>query len=391
MKIKQKLENIKLYNHTINKVSELDMRMILSIPEGGNWKHIPENIPSKRLEGIRKTGGRTTLYGRLNWNKPSYTISTYFTRPGNGTYIHPNDHKYDKPIHRLITPREAARLQSFPDNYKFLGSKSSIATQIGNAVPPILGYIVAQELKKELKQNLNVIDLFSGAGGLGLGFKKSGYNILVANDNFKQACETYRFNNPETPFVEGDITLEETKNKILNLVKDKKVDVICGGPPCQGFSLAGKRLSEDPRNFLFKEFVSLVEQVKPKFFVMENVEGIVSSNGGKTYKSIIEEFSLLGYNVSSQIFNSANYGVPQKRKRVIIVGSLIENFNFHIEPLIEDENKFLTVKDAISNLVDIEPHPTDTELTEYPNPKTKYQEYLANQISVDEFLKSISN
>ena len=91
----------RLFNHYINKVSELDMRMIVSISEGGNWKDIPHDIPSKRLDGIRRTGGRTTLYGRLKRDKPAYTVNTYFTRPGNGTFIHPIHH-------RLITPREAA-------------------------------------------------------------------------------------------------------------------------------------------------------------------------------------------------------------------------------------------------------------------------------------------
>lgn len=388
--LKERYSKIKLYNHTINKVSDLDLEMILSIPEGGNWKNIPKTIPSKRLEGIRKTGGRTTLYGRLSWDKPSYTISTYFTRPGNGTYIHPNDGKYTNPKHRLITPREAARLQSFPDYYKFLGSKSSIATQIGNAVPPILGYVVARELKKYLT-SYNVIDLFSGAGGLGLGFKKAGYNIIVANDNFKAAAETYRFNHPETKYVEGDITQKETKNKISNIVKEKNIDVICGGPPCQGFSLAGKRLSDDPRNFLFKEFINLVAEFEPKIFVMENVQGIVSSNGGKTYMSIIEEFSSLGYVVTAQIFNTINYGVPQARKRVIIVGSKTKDFTFDISPIIKDSKNFITVKDAISNLTEVEPHKTESELDFYPKPNSDYQKYLAGQISVEEFLKSISN
>lgn len=381
---------MKLFNHTINKISDLDLQMVVSIPEGGNWKYIPESIPSKRLEGIRKTGGRTTLYGRLSWNKPSYTISTYFTRPGNGTYIHPNDNTYDNPKHRLITPREAARLQSFPDYYKFLGSKSSIATQIGNAVPPILGYIVAKELKQYLN-NYKVIDLFSGAGGLGLGFKKAGYDIVVANDIFKAAADTYKYNNPEIQYIQGDITQETIKNEILRVVNDNEIGIICGGPPCQGFSLAGKRLSDDPRNFLFKEFVFLVERVKPQMFVMENVQGILSSNGGKTYQSIIEEFSALGYTVKSQIFNTVNYGIPQARKRVIIVGSKDKDFIFNIPKLIDSPEEFITVKDAISNLTEIDPEISKSDSDLYPKPESRYQKYLANQISIEDFLNSISN
>src|SRR3989344_4523409 len=124
-----------LFNHVTYSLSDNDLKMVKSIPEGGNWKNIPKSIPSKRLEQIRRSGGRTTLYGRLSWNKPSYTISTYFNRPGNGTYIHPSEE-------RVISAREAARLQSFPDNYIFEGSKTSYCKQIGNAVPPLLAYFI---------------------------------------------------------------------------------------------------------------------------------------------------------------------------------------------------------------------------------------------------------
>src|SRR3989339_681857 len=103
-----------LYNHVTYSLSSLDLKMVESIPQGGNWKNIPLHIPSKRLERIRTTGGRTTLYGRLKWDKPSYTISTYFNRPGNGSYIHPVEN-------RVLSAREAARIQSFPDNYIFCG------------------------------------------------------------------------------------------------------------------------------------------------------------------------------------------------------------------------------------------------------------------------------
>ena len=120
-----------LYNHITYSLSENDLRMVVSIPAGGNWKNIPLDIPSKRLERIRETGGRTTLYGRLRWEKPSYTITTYFNRPGNGAYIHPKDN-------RVISAREAARLQSFPDDFIFEGTITKKFKQIGNAVPPLL-------------------------------------------------------------------------------------------------------------------------------------------------------------------------------------------------------------------------------------------------------------
>jgi DNA-cytosine methyltransferase len=336
----------KLYNHYINKVSDLDMRMIVAIPEGGNWKNIPLDVPSKRLEGIRKTGGRTTLYGRLDRNKPAYTVNTYFTRPGNGTFIHPIHH-------RLISPREAARLQSFPDNYRFFGAKKHIATQIGNAVPPLLAYAVALEVKKQLT-SVNTIDLFSGAGGMGLGFKECGFNIITANDVFKEAGITYKHNHPETPFIEGSIMEPNIKDEIIAIGKEKGVDVIIGGPPCQGFSLAGKQLSDDPRNFLYKEFVALVKQLSPKMFVMENVPGILSSNKGKTFESIKNEFATLGYEVEAKKLLACDYGVPQKRNRVFIVGLKGKSPLFNPKKLLE-EGQYVTVNDALSDLYDTHP------------------------------------
>ena len=374
----------RLFNHYINKVSELDMRMIVSISEGGNWKDIPHDIPSKRLDGIRRTGGRTTLYGRLKRDEPAYTVNTYFTRPGNGTFIHPIHH-------RLITPREAARLQSFPDSYRFFGAKTHIATQIGNAVPPLLAYSVATEIKKHLT-SYNTIDLFAGAGGMSLGFKKSGFNIIVANDIFKEAVMTYRYNNPNTPFIEGSISTHEIKEEIISIGKKNTVDVIIGGPPCQGFSLAGKRLSDDPRNFLYKEFVEVVSRLSPKVFVMENVPGILSSNKGKTFESIKNEFSCLGYEVEAQQLLASDYGVPQKRKRVFIVGVKGKKPDFN-PPKVLCKNRYITVDDTLSDLYNIQPV-SDKEKEVMVCSKTNlslYQSYLKEKITFQEFIKLCSN
>ena len=129
-------ENNVLYNHVCAKLSEFDMEVIRTVPPGGNWKDVPVEIASKssRLTQIRRSGGRTTYYGRLQRDLPSYTINTYFNRPGNGTFIHPTQD-------RLISQREGARLQSFPDRFRFLGSTTSIFKQIGNAVPPLLAKV----------------------------------------------------------------------------------------------------------------------------------------------------------------------------------------------------------------------------------------------------------
>jgi DNA-cytosine methyltransferase len=355
--------------------------MVVSVPPGGNWKDIPVSIPSKRLERIRETGGRTTLYGRLHWDRPSYTVTTYFNRPGNGTYIHPVEN-------RVITAREAARLQSFPDQYLFLGSKTSFCKQIGNAVPPLLAFSLAKQIKKITKTK-NLLDLFCGSGGLSLGFEMAGYKIVAANDNFKAACMTYRENHKKTILVEGDITNDDVKNELYDVIKNKKIDIIVGGPPCQGFSHAGKRIIDDPRNFLYKEFVTMVKEIKPKVFVMENVEGIITSNNGMTFSSIKENFESLGYKVHGEKLLAVEYGVPQKRKRVVIIGVMGGDPKDCLpKKLTENSKKYVSVKDAISNLSFIKP--SNNEINVKCKIQSVYQSYLSGNISADEYTKKIS-
>ena len=266
--------------HVAYSMSQLDLDMVSSVPQGGSWKDIPLSVPSKRLDQIRLSGGRTTLYGRLAWDKPSFTITTYFNRPGNGTYVHPDSN-------RMITSAEAARFQSFPDSFTFLGSKTMRTKQIGNAVPPLLAYQIAKKINEVDPKCRNMIDLFSGAGGLSLGFEWAQYNCLVANDNFKVASETYQFNFTDTDFVFGDIVESSTKEKIFKILSNKEsVDIVVGGPPCQGFSNAGKRLIDDPRNRLYKEFIDIVTSTCPRVVLMENVEGILSMENGRVFSEI---------------------------------------------------------------------------------------------------------
>lgn len=371
-----------LYNHISYPLSKNDLRMIESVPEGGNWKNIPLDIPSKRLDQIRISGGRTTLYGRLSSNKASYTITTYFNRPGNGTYIHPKSN-------RVISAREAARLQSFPDSYIFQGSKTSFCKQIGNAVPPLLAYAIANQIKKQTNTT-KLLDLFCGAGGLSLGFEWAGYDVVAANDNFKQACDTFRYNNPKTTFLEGDITDDKIKKTLISISKERGVDIIVGGPPCQGFSNAGKRMIDDPRNSLYKEFVTLVKKIKPKVFVLENVEGILTINNGKTFEEIKSNFTDLGYKVAGHKMHAVSFGVPQKRKRVIIIGVIKgDPEKCFPEAIIKDEKNHITVSNAISDLPDIEVNGGLNFMDIKTIPKHFYQEFLAGKIGVEAYLKKL--
>jgi len=371
-----------IFNHITYPLSVLDMQMVINVPQGGNWKNIPLHIPSKRLKQIRLSGGRTTLYGRLSWDKPSYTVTTYFNRPGNGTYVHPEQN-------RVISAREAARLQSFPDNFIFSGTKGSLCIQIGNAVPPLLAYFLGKKIKEYTKTS-NVVDLFCGAGGLSKGFEWAGYNIIAANDNYKYACETYRNNHTHTKLIEGDITQKNVKNELLEALEGKDVDIIIGGPPCQGFSHAGKRLIDDPRNFLFREFVEIVKKVKPKVVVLENVEGILTMNGGKSFESIKDSFRELGYKLEGRKLHAVRYGVPQKRKRVVMIGLLEGNpEECYPEEILDNDNTFTTVREAIDDLPVIKVNGGEHLIKSKTDPKSPFQKLMAGKMTAEDYIKTL--
>ncbi len=163
-----------------------------------------------------------------------------------------------------------------------------------------------------------MIDLFCGAGGLSLGFTHEGFSVSLANDIEPCCIDTYSHNHPETP--RKHIVLGDINNVIANidsLLRFKDVDVIVGGPPCQGFSMANRqRLIDDPRNALYKSYVEVVSIVQPKFFIMENVKGMLS-----VADQVVEDFERIGYKVDYHVFNAKDYGVPQHRERLIYVGN----------------------------------------------------------------------
>lgn len=175
---------------------------------------------------------------------------------------------------------------------------------------------------------MNIISLFSGAGGMDLGFKMAGFNIVWANDFNNDAVETYK-RNLGNHIILGDIT--KIKSDEIPL-KEGEVDVIIGGFPCQGFSIANKnRNIKDQRNFLYKEMLRIIKDKKPKFFVAENVKGILNLAKGKVIELIIEDFKKLGYKVDYKLLNAADFGVPQQRERVIIIGNRINQDNIFPE------------------------------------------------------------
>ena len=374
-----------ILNHTTFKLSDLDLEMIMPIPQGGSWKNIPPETvkKSKRLSRITQTGGRTTLYGRIDYSKPSYTITTYFNRPGNGTYVHP--------VHnRVISVREAARFQCFPDSYLFCGNKTAILKQVGNAVPVLLAYALGEKIIKKTGCKTS-IDLFSGAGGMTYGFKTAGIRAVIANDLEESACITLKTNCPEIPVLCGDITNTNIKNLIIHTGKNSCADIICGGPPCQGFSLAGYRLKDDPRNQLFRHFIDIVSEVSPKVIVFENVEGLLSYQGGETYRNIIELFSELGYNTEARKLHANHYGIPQKRKRVIILCTRkdinVKPSELFPEPLTPNDDFQITAYDTIYDLEEVHCSETAQYSSEFVS---SFLQYLKQKISSNDYFKIIT-
>ena len=374
----------KLYNHQTASLSEIDLKMIKSVPSGGNWKNIPKSIPSERLNKIRKSGGRTTYYGRLRWDKPSYTINTYFNRPGNGCFMHPDDEKSKIPQHRLISFREAARIQSFQDDFKFFGSKTSIFKQIGNAVPTLMAYFIAKKFKAK-----NAIDLFCGCGGLSKGFELAGTKILLGCDQDKNFMKTWKNNHKGIPIL-GSLTENKTKELIISEVKkklkNKKLDMIVGGPPCQGFSTAGWRLDSDDRNKLWNEYLDLVKKIKPKYFLIENVVGLLTSTNES--KNVVENmknaFSKIGYNFKYKKIESQFLGVPQIRKRIFIFGALKD-----LEmPDYPDEfvKKFITVSEAIKGMPRLKTNDGNFETSLNTKNYSMYQKWLTKKITLAQFV-----
>ena len=225
--------------------------------------------------------------------------------------------------------------------------------------------ITEEELYSAYPLNYTCVDLFAGAGGLSLGFRWAGFNTLGAVEINKEAVKTYAYNFPEVKIFKGDIRDEILKERLCIYVKEKlkeigrkELDVLIGGPPCQGFSLAGFRLVEDPRNNLYREYLDIARRLRPKVLVMENVEGLRSFLSGYVERKIIEDMKNLGYKVSVATLNSAWYGVPQLRKRVIFIANRLEIENFYPAPLFTEKN-YKTVKDAIEDLLN---KPEDKEI-----------------------------
>ncbi len=369
--------NDPLHKSASHKQSTIDV--IKQVPhDGGNR---PAGVGPECLDRVK---GFSDVYGRLYWDKPSITITHYARNPASGRYSHPEQD-------RGLTAREAALLQSFPNGFVFSGKTDDIFRQIGEAVPPMLSSAIAANVlielisseptkaalaqgiqsidepvsssyssviagikmkdKPSVSSKYTCIDSFCGAGGLGLGLKRAGFNILFSFDIDKTCIETIKtntkyFNHPAEAADISNMLNGELLRK-CNL-KRGELFLLAGGPPCQGFSIQRRGSDTDVRNELVLKYGRLVDELYPMYFVMENVTGIAGKRGKTILQELIESVEKIGYKVHIDLLNAEDFGVPQRRKRYIIVGERKDLGEHYRYP--QPVGYHRTVRDAIGYL-----------------------------------------
>jgi DNA (cytosine-5)-methyltransferase 1 len=312
---------MKLPNHETRKYTGVVLERMKHLPPGGKMGDLPEHLQHESFirKGDKKTGGPNMRLLRLEEGKPSLTVTAYIFNK----FVHPK-------LDRYITPREAAVLQDFPLDYEFKGTLGQVQKQIGNAVPVGLAKEIAREIAKYFERlniggKLKIASYFTGAGGLDLGFEQASDDLIQFETQFstdieKWAEATVTHNRPEWNFHREDITQLEpaTVKKVLG----QNPDIIIGGPPCQPFSVAGKqKATNDPLGVLYRDYIRHVDVLKPEIVVMENVYGLAQVKSANMIEEIYKSFQDIGYDVTHRELMAADYGVPQKRRRLFFVAA----------------------------------------------------------------------
>lgn len=234
----------------------------------------------------------------------------------------------------------------------------------------------SKEEEKDYVKKINVMDLFAGVGGLSYGFHKNEvFDVVFANDVDKNATGAYKLNFPDTN-VKTCCISEITDD----MLKEYDIDVLIGGPPCQSYSTLGNRKMDKKAN-LFKEYNRILNIVKPKIFVYENVKGLLSMKNGKLIKEIVDLFEKSGYVIQYKLLNFADYGVPQLRERIILVGTKNGNFKYPDKT----HDKYITMNEALSDLPSLLSNQRSSKYKS--KPKNKYQVYLRDtSIMIEEHI-----
>lgn len=280
----------------------------------------------------------------LDSNRPQPTIGKDHSQKPTRWLIDGTEHR--------PTTEELCLVSSFPKGYRFSGNDNDAWNRIGNSVPPMLTRAIAMQIKHILFNGESlipypkamsyleilesawldhlkpkapdaptVISTFAGGGGSSLGYSMAGYRELLAVEWDDNAVATFRLNFPEIPVYHGDIAKLSVEECLkLAGIEPGELDLLDGSPPCQGFSTAGKRILDDPRNQLFREYVRLLRGLKPKVFLMENVSGMVKGKMKLVFAEIMRELKASGYRVSARLMNAMYFNVPQSRQRMIFIG-----------------------------------------------------------------------
>jgi DNA (cytosine-5)-methyltransferase 1 len=354
-----------LKNHVYRRVGEQVQKRIDHLGIGHKMQDLPQDLWHESfkfyMNDPNRKGGPNLRIIRLHPERPSLTVTGFIFNK----FVHPFENRY-------ITVREAARLQGFPDNLEFIGSLTSTQQQVGNAVPVQLGQAVLGAITSTLQRHgaveneiLTAMSLFSGAGGLDIGAENVDINgtrieTKLCTDLWHDACLTLKgYFEDRASVIEQDLSTVQNpadfyrEHTGLNTLPD----IIYGGPPCQSFSQAGKQKGiTDLRGSLVFDFLRCVESIQPKAFVMENVSNLKGINKGELLKDLIKSFADLGYNTDSRVLTASDFGSPQVRKRIFIVGIRkdIGNPSFpsptHSEMSSLVELPYMSVKDAFKNL-----------------------------------------
>lgn len=343
-------------------------------PDGGDRRALPSEIQLRCHSEVDKgaTPGFTDVYGRLRWDTPSVTITAKSSTPSCGRFLHPEQH-------RNISVREAAILQGFPQEFSFDGPFVNQYRQIGEAVPPAFARCVAWHVldffchpkkttlpipeserpKKRMdhKPGIGLVDAFCGAGGLSLGFGAAGFDSIYAFDTDASAVNTFN-SNLECVAEVADVTGPAIFERISRVFPAKQPYVIVGGPPCQGFSQQRRGEDDDGRNNLVLRYADVIAALprSPSAVVLENVTYLDSPRGEHILKEYIRLLEKIGFVTFRHDLNSADFGVPQLRRRILIV-SIAERFSRHYSgPIALTPSRWPTIGESLHDLPDTGPN-----------------------------------
>jgi DNA (cytosine-5)-methyltransferase 1 len=328
-------------NHITREYTGIVLERIKHLPSGGKMGDLPSHLQHESFIriGAKNTGGPNMRLLRLEMDKPSLTVTAYIFNK----FVHPSENRY-------ITPREAACLQDFPDDWTFVGGLGETQQQIGNAVPIKLAKAIASSVANFLANlgiygEIPIASYFCGAGGLDLGFEQASsenrnFKTVFATDIDKSCGYTIQMNRPSWNFFLGDITCF-SGDVVLDQIGGHPI-VVIGGPPCQPFSVAGKQqANEDPLGKLYKNYIEHISILKPEIVIMENVYGLKQVKRSDMLKEIYRSFEDIGYEVKHQELIAADFGTPQLRRRLIFVATKRKNdFIFPLPTHSQDINIF---------------------------------------------------